>query len=292
MKNRFMLLVAFILLATTVGSNAWSAPLKIVAVENFYGDIAKQVGGDHIRVKSILNDPNQDPHLFEASPSVARELADSDVVIFSGADYDPWAGKLLSASPSSHRTVIDVATLTGHKTGDNPHIWYDPQTMITLARSLANRFQSRDPVHKADYAGNLQRFMNAMQPLKERITLLHQRFKSVPVTATEPVFGYMAKAIGLSMRNRAFQWAMMNDTDPSASDVAAFERDIQEHKVATLIYNNQVTDAMTDRLKALAEKAGIPIVGVSETQPPTQAHYQDWMLAQLHSLESALAEFR
>ena len=261
-------------------------PLKVVAAENFYGDIARQIGGDHVTVTDILSDPNQDPHLFEASPSVARALAEADMVIYSGLDYDPWVAKLLG-SGSSGRQLIKVADLTGSKAGANPHIWYDPDTMIGLARELASAFKSRDPGHGAEYDERLSRFLDDMHPLQKQISDLKARYHGLPVTATEPVFGYMAQALGFDMRNSGFQLAMMNDTEPSPSQVADFEDDLRGHKVKVLFYNSQVTDATTERLEELAKSSSIPVVGVSETEPRGKT-YQQWMNDQLQALAKAL----
>ena len=62
--------------------------------------VAEQIGGANVAVNSILTNPEQDPHEFEASTSTARLIADAQIVIYNGADYDPWAVKLLSASKS------------------------------------------------------------------------------------------------------------------------------------------------------------------------------------------------
>src|ERR1700761_1298182 len=101
---------------------AQAAPVPVVAAENFYGDVAKQIGGADVSVTSILSNPDEDPHLFEASPSVARAISGAKIVIASGADYDPWVQKLLSASNSADRKTIVVADLVGKKSGDNPHL--------------------------------------------------------------------------------------------------------------------------------------------------------------------------
>lgn len=78
-----------------------SAAIPIVAAENFYGDIARQIGGDQVHVTAILSNPDTDPHLFEASPSVARAFAGARIVIISGVGYDPWAERLAGGEPSS-----------------------------------------------------------------------------------------------------------------------------------------------------------------------------------------------
>jgi zinc/manganese transport system substrate-binding protein len=272
--------------AVTVAA-ARAEPVKIVAAENFYGDIAQQIGGDNISVTSILSNPDQDPHEFEASASTARAIADARLVVYSGADYDPWAVKLLSASKSPSRAVIEVAKLVHKKAGDNPHVWYEPGTMPAFAKALAATLSKIDPAHQSDYAMHLAVFEQSMKPVTEKIAALRAAHAGKPVTATEPVFGYMADALGLKMRNERFQIAVMNDTEPSATAIAAFEKDLRTRAVKVLLYNSQTSEALTERMRKLAENSGVPVVGVTETEPHEQ-NYQSWMLSQLDALDRAL----
>ena len=129
--------------AALVGATLWASsapaladPVKVVAAENFYGDMAKQIGGDNVAVTSILSNPDDDPHLFEASPQTAKALTDAKVVIVNGVDYDPWMEKLLSAHNAPGRKEIIVGKLVGHKPGDNPHLWYDPAYMKAAGKAL------------------------------------------------------------------------------------------------------------------------------------------------------------
>jgi zinc/manganese transport system substrate-binding protein len=262
--------------------------ISVVAGENFYGDVAQQIGGANVAVTSILTNPDQDPHLFEASASTARDLAGARLVIYNGADYDPWMVKLLAASKVPGRHVIQVATLVHKKAGDNPHLWYLPATMPALAKALAAELGAADPAHKAEYDQRLQAFEASLKPLDDKVAAMHKKFAGAPVTATEPVFGYMATALGLEMRNFKFQLAIMNNTEPGASDIRAFETDLKNHRVRALLYNNQTTEALTQRMQKLAQDAKIPVVGVSETEPPGKS-YQGWMTDQLEALDKALS---
>ena len=285
----FPLLAAALMLAVVPAIGPASAkPLTVVAAENFYGDLAQQIGGPAVHVTSILTNPNQDPHTFEASPSTARAIADAGLVVYSGADYDPWVANLLAASKAPDRKVIVVADLVHRKSGDNPHLWYDPATMPALAKALAAEFAGRDPVHRADYESRLQAFLASLEPMNRKIAELRQKYAGQPVSATEPVFGYMSDALGLDMRNQPFQIAVMNDTEPSASQIAAFEKDLKTRAVKVLFYNSQVTDDLTARLQKIAQESGVPIVGVSETEPPGLS-YQAWMGGQLEATGKALA---
>jgi zinc/manganese transport system substrate-binding protein len=272
---------------------SWADPvirpaIRIVAAENFYGDVAHQLAGANASVTSILSNPDQDPHLFEASPSVARSLAHARIVIYNGADYDPWMAKLLSASPRADRKTIVVADLVHKKAGDNPHIWYDPPMMPSLARALSASLIAADPAHTAEYERRLADFLEQLKPIEDKVEALRKRFAGVPVTATEPVFGYMAASVGLDMHNERFQLAVMNNTEPSASDIAQFETDLQQHRVRLLIYNSQASDAAARRLLRIAQQAKVSVIGVTETKPAGKT-YQSWMLSELDALDHALS---
>lgn len=263
--------------------------VTIVAAENFYGDVAGQLAGPGAAVESVLSNPDQDPHLFEASPSVARSLSAARIVIYNGADYDPWMVKLLRAAKSTDRRVIVVADLVHKKAGDNPHVWYDPATMAAAARALSAALIAADPAGRAGYEQRLQAFTDGLKPLEATIAAMRAKYAGAAVTATEPVFGYMASALGLTMRNERFQVSVMNSTEPRASDVAAFEGDLRKHLVRAFIYNSQASDPAAKRLLDIAKASGVPVVGVTETEPGGQT-YQGWMMAQLKALDAALAK--
>jgi zinc/manganese transport system substrate-binding protein len=286
--GRFALL-AGLLFATAMGTAGQDSKLSVVAAENFYGDIAQQIGGERVDVTSILNNPNQDPHLFETTPTIVRQIAAARIVIFNGANYDAWMDKLLNVARQAERTVVTVAELVNKKAGDNPHVWYDPATVPVVARALADAFRKADPGHAADYAARLETFVSSLKPIDSKVAEIRGKYAGVAVTATEPVFGYMASALGLKVRNEGFQMAVMNDTEPSARDIAAFERDLREHKVKVLLYNKQTSTKLTQRMLDIARRSKIPVVGVTETEPIGMS-YQDWMLTQLAELQNALAQ--
>ena len=272
-----------------VPAQARAVPVRIVAAENFYGDVARQIAGPGAVILSVMSNPAADPHLFEASPSTARAIARADIVICNGAGYDPWVQRLLSADAGGRHVAIVAAAVMGRAAGANPHIWYDPATMPAVARALVAALAAADPAGRVEYAARLAAFLVSLAPIDAKVSALRARFAGAAVTATEPVFGDMAAALGLSMRNERFQLAVMNDTEPSAADTAAFERDLRGHAVRVLLYNAQASDTAAARLLRLAKAAGIPVVGVSETEPAGQ-DYQAWMLAQLAALQAALEQ--
>src|SRR5271163_2925290 len=267
------LLAATVLAVVASATPALADPVKVVAAENFYGDLATQIGGANVAVTSILTNPDQDPHLFEASTETAKALTDAKVVIVNGVDYDPWMEKLLSANKAPARKEILVGALVGRKAGDNPHLWYEPAYVKAA--------------HKADYEKGEAQFLDSLKPLDAKLAEMHKKYAGFPVTASEPVFGYSAGLIGLKVHNEKFALAIMNNAEPTSSEVAGFENDLKGHKVKAMLYNAQASEPAVQRLVQMAKDNKIPVVGVSETEPP-DGTYQSWMLGQLEALDKAL----
>jgi zinc/manganese transport system substrate-binding protein len=285
---KILIALSIALLAMVTVARAAEGKIEVVAAENFYGKVAQQIGGDRVSVVSILNNPDQDPHLFEVSPAVIRKVAAAQVVLYNGAGYDPWVEQVLSATAKPGRVAIVAADLMQRKSGDDPHLWYDPATMPAVARALATALAAADPAHKDDYAARLATFLASLAPFDAKIAAIRDKYAGTAVTATEPVFGNMAQALKLTMANERFQLAIMNDTEPSARDIAAFERDLKDRKVRVLFYNKQAPTKLVQHLIELARAAKIPVVGITETAPAGSS-YQDWMLMELDETQRALA---
>ncbi len=267
-----------------------ATPIAVVGAENFYADLLGQIGGSRVSASSLLNDPNADPHAFESSAQAAVLVADARLVIVNGLGYDAFMDKLIGASPSSDRIVINVQQLLGLGDGINAHIWYDPATMPRLAAAAAAALDQIDPANAFYFDARAAIYLDSLKPLAAKIAAMKARFNGAPVAFTEPVAGYLAEALGLQVLTPAgFQKSIENGTDPAPADVAA-ERDLLTGKqVRVLLFNSQVASPITDEMHDLAVASGIPVVGVAETIPATYGDFQDWQLAQLTVLEGALA---
>jgi zinc/manganese transport system substrate-binding protein len=267
-----------------------SGAIRVVAGENFWGSLAVQLGGSKASVQSVVTDPNADPHEYETSTVDARAFADADLVILNGAGYDEWGRKLLDANPSSHRQVIDVAQLIGKKAGENPHFWYDPGYVVKVADSITAMYRSIDAADGGYFDAQRAAFDTALKPYDERIAEIKSKYSGVPIGSTESIFEYMAAALGLKLISPPqFMDAVAEGNDPPASAVIAFNNQVIGKQIRVLIYNVQTVTAVTTNVKQLAAQNGIPVVGVSETLQPTSASFQEWQLAQLITLQNALA---
>ena len=271
-------------------SGAGSGTLQVIAGENFWGSIAAQLGGSHIAVTSIVSNPNTDPHEYESSAVDARAFATADYVILNGAGYDDWGKKLLAANPSTSRKVFTVADLLNKKPGDNPHFWYSPDWVDKVADKITADYRALDPADAGYFTQQREMFVTALKPYHDAIAHIRASYRGVPVGSTESIFVYLAQALGLNLISPPeFMQAISEGTDPPAQTVAQFQDQISHHQIKVLVYNTQTSTPITDNLRQLATRNGIPVVGISETVQPASATYQDWQITQLASLQAALS---
>lgn len=277
-------------LAVCASTAARATPIAVVAAESTYGVIARAVGGTYVRVYSVIGAPNVDPHRFEATPAVARAVADARIVILNGLGYDAWMQRLAAAAPAAGRTVIVAADLDPGAilANRNPHVFYDPAFARAVARRLATRLRTLDPRHARDYAHNLEVFEAGLVRVDAAIDALRARHPRLSVAATEPVLGYLLHRLGWRDVDPAVEDAVMNGTEPAPAAVARLETRLREHRVALLVFNRQVRDPLTRHLRAVARRAGVPAFGAREFPPP-HTGYVEWLLATVHGLDRALA---
>ena len=288
-------LAALVIAATgfdTAGAQPTPNPVNAIGVENEYADVISQIGGKYVDVAAIETDPNTDPHTFEISPKVATEIAAADLVVVNGIGYDDWADKIISAAPKANREVIDVQQLLNLPASTpNPHLWYDPKTMPIVAEAVAKGLATLRPAQAGYFEANARTFKASLGPWYAAIASFRKDFAGVPAAVTEPVGDDMLQATGIDIVTPfSLQAAIMNGTDPSPEDVMTQNGLLAGHKVKVLVYNQQVTDPLTQSFLNLAKRNGIPIVGVYETMPAPGYNYQSWMLAEVVALRNAVRD--
>jgi zinc/manganese transport system substrate-binding protein len=294
-------LVAALAAAVTAGcggtspAGASSGVIVAVGAENEYANVIEQIGGRYVKVSAIESNPNTDPHTFEASPSVAEAVSAASLLIENGVGYDTYMEKIESAGGAgsdSSRKVINVQHLLGlPDSTPNPHLWYKPQTMPAVARALVGDLAALRPAHTAYFQENAKRFEASLKPWYAAIAKFKAAYPNTPVATTEPVGDYMLEAAGTkNMTPFTLQAAIMNGTDPAPQNVTLQNALFSGHQVKVFVYNQQVTDSLTESFKQAAKRAGIPVVGVYETMPTPGYDYQSWMLAEVKALEEAVAQ--
>jgi zinc/manganese transport system substrate-binding protein len=285
--------VLFLLLAGCGGSGAGAAEggkLNVVAAEDFWGSIAEQIGGERVQVTDIITNPAADPHDYEPTSEDARELAGSQVAIVNGIGYDEWASKLLEASPSGERTVLEVGEVLGLEAGDNPHQWYSPTSVHKVIAQIVTDFEKADPGHDSYYAARRKSFEGKeLARYDGLIAQIRQRYGGTPVGASESIFEPLAPALGLKLLTpQGFLDAVAEGTEPTPADKSEADRQIADGKIDLWVYNSQNATPDVKRLNEAAEAGGIPVATVTETLTPEGASFQAWMVRELEGIEKAL----
>jgi zinc/manganese transport system substrate-binding protein len=268
-----------------------SGPVKVVASTNVWGDVAKQIGAEHVNVTSILVDPNADPHQFEADATTTAAVSKSQLVVENGLGYDDFMDKLLLASPNANRDVVNAAEVMKISGDDaNPHIWYDIAKLPDVAMAISTELAKLDPADAAAFTANAKSFKDSLAPINVGIANIKATYPGAPVGYTERVPGYLVDAAGLKLATPAsFAQSIEDGNDPSVADNAAMDAALTGSAIRVLLYNGQVTSPATDAVKQLAQRNRVPVVAVTETLPPTDQSFQSWQLRQVSALLDALS---
>ncbi len=265
------------------------AAIRVIAVENQYGSLVSRLGGRGVRFKSIMTNPDADPHEFQTNFQVVRDYQAAQLMIENGLGYDDWSDKILETLAPKPK-VVNAGDVLGLKAGDNPHVWYDPDSVDRVCQAITAALKDLNPAGSEYFEARAKDYAGRLAPYHEAVARIRKRFAGTPVGSTESIFVPMARATGLDLISPpGLMNAVSEDANPSVQDVALFQGQIREKKIKVLVYNNQTSGILTSQLREMADKAGVPVVGVSETLTPVDATFEDWQISQLKALEDALA---
>jgi zinc/manganese transport system substrate-binding protein len=285
--------IALLLVCCGPGASASttkSGVINAVGAENEYANVLSQIGGAYVNVSSILNNPNPDPHTFEASTSVAEEVSHAELIVQNGVGYDGFMNDIESASPNASRKVIVAQKVLGlPNSTPNPHLWYRPKTMPAVAKIMAADLSELEPSHRAYFQARLEAFDKSLNPWFSAIAAFKAKYAGTPVATTEPVADYLLSAMGMkNLTPFVFQADIMNGVDPAPEDITLEKGFFTKHVVKVFCYNEQVVDSLTSSIRQTAQAAGVPVVGVYETMPTPGYDYQSWMVAEVAAIRNAV----
>ena len=195
--------------------------IKAVGAENEYANVLCQIGGRYVNVSSILNNPNTDPHTFEASPSVAQEVSPAELIVQNGVGYDTFMNKIESASPNSSRKVIVVQHVLGlPDSTPNPHLWYRPEDDARGGQGHGGGSLGASTRAQGVFRGQAATFDTSLEPWLNAIAAFKAKYAGTPVATTEPVADYLLPAMGMkNLTPFVFQADIMNGVDPAPQDI-------------------------------------------------------------------------
>lgn len=283
------LLVMLVFVSAGCSSNSakkGTDKIKITTTTDFYGEVAQAVVGNKGEVTSVINKPNVDPHDYDPTPKIAKEVANSQIVIANGVGYDSWMNSLVKNNDNKGSYLKVGENIMDKKSGDNPHLWYDPDTMPKLANRLAKELGEKQPKNKKYFQKNAKKYIKSLQPINAKIADLKKvaaKSENKNVYVSEPVFDYAIKSMGFKVGDKKFENSVEKGTDPSPQTISDMQKNIKEHKIAFFVYNSQVSDKAVNNFVSLAKKNDVPVLKVTETLPADK-NYKQWVSSQYDSL--------
>ncbi|MDR6170120.1 metal ABC transporter solute-binding protein, Zn/Mn family [Curtobacterium sp. SORGH_AS_0776] len=273
------------------GDASGDGTVRVVASTNVYGSIVEAIGGDHVSVTSILDDPSQDPHSFESSATTQLAVSKADLLIENGGGYDDFMTTLADAS-STKADTINVVELSGlDKGGDtefNEHVFYSYPTMVKLADDVAKRLGDLDRADADTFTKNADALTTKLEGLEAKTAELEKTYGGEKVAYTEPVPGYLFDAIGLdNVTPDAFSEAIEEGDDVPPAALNDTLKLFTNKTVKLLAYNDQTSSPETEEVKKAADENGVPVVGVTETLPKGE-DYVSWQQANIDQVQAAL----
>jgi zinc/manganese transport system substrate-binding protein len=273
---------------------AASSKVAVVASTNVYGDIVSRIGADKVSVTSVISDPDQDPHSYEASTQNQLALSKAKVVVENGGGYDDFVDRMLKSAGNSSAEVINAVKVSGRtapKGGElNEHVWYDFPTVAKIADRIATALGKADPANAATYTKNADAFKAELKPLEAKEAQIKKEHGGEAIAITEPVPLYMTGASGLVDKTPAeFSEAIEEGDDVSPKVLQETLALFTDKQVKALVYNAQTSGPQTEKSEQAAKAAGIPVVPVTETLPSGK-NYLAWMTGNVDALANALAK--
>ena len=188
------------------GGDSGDGKLRVVATTNIIADIARAISGDDAEVVALMG-PGVDPHLYKASESDVRRLAEADLILYNGLHLEGKMGDIL-VKMARQRPVVAVADevpdeelleppqLAGLY---DPHVWFDVSLWATGVDVIAEELARLDPDHAEGYR---QRGADYAAELAELDAWVQQRVDTLPddrrvlITAHD-AFGYFGRRYGI-----------------------------------------------------------------------------------------------
>jgi zinc/manganese transport system substrate-binding protein len=269
---------------------AVAGKFEVVAAENFWGSIATQLAGGKASVRSIIVNPDTDPHSYDPTAQDARTLAGAKLAIVNGIGYDNWASKLIEANPLGGRVVLNVGDLLGLKDGDNPHQWYSPASVRKVIAQIVADYDRLDPGEASYFAAQRRIFETRdLAAYKRLLGEIRARYAGVPVGYSESIFRPLGEGLGLRLLTPySFTKAIAEGTDVTVQDKETVDAQAQERRIKVWVFNSQNVTPDVQRVNQIVRERQIPIATVTETLAPATASFEQWQVAELEGLLAAL----
>lgn len=252
--------------------------LNVVATTSILGDLARNVGGDRVRVRTLLP-AGSDPHTYTPTPADVQAVAEAQLLIENGLGLEFWLEEVTANAGGSRPTVVASEGLTplpglGHddehsaeasadgaaaeQTGSDPHAWFDVRNTISYVERIRDGLKQVDPAGASSYDASAARYIDQLTQLDAEIV---QQTQTIPaerrkLITNHDTFGYFAQRYGFTIVGTVFA-GVSSEQEPSAQQVAALVEQIRAQNVPAVFTENTVNPRLAEQIAA---EAGVKVV--------------------------------
>ena len=233
MKRVFNSIIGLTVLSVLFLTSCGSAPksndntLRVLASTSVLADITQNIAGDRAQVELLLP-IGADPHSYQAAPADVAKISDSDLLVLNGLEYEHFIETLLHAQRAGNEKMIVEATAglsprkdAGNEHGIDPHMWLDPNLVVTYVENIRDGLIQVDPEGTETYKSNADAYIAQLKDLDGWIV---EQVNTIPaerrllVTNHEAV-GYFAERYGFEMAGSVIP-SFSSNAAPSAQEIA------------------------------------------------------------------------
>lgn len=269
-----LLVVGLLSLALAAPAMAQQPKLRVIASFSILGDIVAQIGGERIELITLVP-AMADSHVFQPTPNDARSVANADVLVASGLNFEPWLDRLVAASGFKGRRIVasegitplalrdahshehgKTATATGGK-ADDPHLWHDLTRMQAYIDNIAKGLAAADPAGADGYRARGDAYAAELHALDgwaaAEIGRLPQGHRKV--ITQHNAFGYLAARYQIAFMAPQ---GITTQAEASAEAVGRLVRQIKRENVQALFFENIANPRLIEQI---AREAKVKVGG-------------------------------
>lgn len=241
-------------------SNHVQGKLNVVATTGMIGDLVENIGGEHVKVTSLMG-PGVDPHLYKATQGDVKTLDSADMIFYNGVHLEGKMTDIFEMMSKEKPTIAVTKDFTGdqlHKVSEtehDPHVWFDVKLWMVAAEAVKEELIANDPDHEASYLENYEAYVIQLKELDEYV---HEEINKIPenqrvlVTAHD-AFGYYGKSYGLEVRGLQ---GMNTLSEYGSKDVTDMREYLVENEIKAIFMESSVPKKAIEAVIQGAEKQG------------------------------------
>ena len=260
MRRFLSVWILLIFILSACGQSASSTPVPapvILTSTTFLADITRNIAGDRVSVESILPF-GADPHSYQPTPRDMALIADSDLLIINGAEYEHFLESLLENAGGERKIVEASSGVNPEGEALDPHMWLDPNNIIIYVENIREGLTHLDPDGATVYQSNADAYVDELKALDMWIT---QQISQIPVekrllVTNHEALGYFAERYDFMITGTLIE-SFSSDASPSAAQMANLIDQIKSSGAPAIFLDSSDNESLA---KQIAEETGVRVV--------------------------------